>query len=125
MRHYTKALVLWRRTLQCLDPLVPHGNFMKDHVQAEKMTIRGGDGNPLGVVHFSEADEASDAASVSLRRRFPAGVFIPQHETERILTTALRSRGVEVEWGTTLTALDAQDHRDVVVCLLDKVREYC
>lgn len=72
--HESRAMVLWRRTLQTLDPYVPHERFAKGHVRLRTMTIlRGGggdvNGGGEGVADKTTTREAAGAGSARAPQR--------------------------------------------------------
>ena len=94
----SKALILWRRTLQVLDSTIDYEKFLAAGTQAKSMCFFSNK-SMLGRLKFDVGDHA-----------LPAGVFIPQFHTEAILTEVLRGQGVEVERSTRLTGLTQDEH---------------
>jgi 2-polyprenyl-6-methoxyphenol hydroxylase-like FAD-dependent oxidoreductase len=91
----SKALVVWRRTLEALDAVVPLERFTDVHPAIRAAVVETGAGR---------------RAELSLQRRpgaVPAGVFVPQSDTERILEAALAGHGVRVERHTRLEGFAA------------------
>jgi len=86
----SKALIVWKRTLQTLDPVIQWETFDERFTRAATMQF----------VHEGQA-----AASINLHlgdEEIPVGILIPQCDTESILVSELQSRGVEVERNTLL-----------------------
>jgi 2-polyprenyl-6-methoxyphenol hydroxylase-like FAD-dependent oxidoreductase len=96
---YSKALVLWPRSLEMLDALGIADDFTAAGMFIGAARIHGGD---RLLVHV--ALELSDT-------RFPKALMLAQNETERLLTEHLHRAGVSVERSVELTALtDKGDH---------------
>jgi 2-polyprenyl-6-methoxyphenol hydroxylase-like FAD-dependent oxidoreductase len=100
----SKALVLWQRTLETLNPVLPHDRFSADHPVLREVVISTG-ARRRG--RLPMPDRGSDV---------PPCVLVPQSATERILLARLAEFGVQVERSTELTAIGASD--DAVVCQL-------
>jgi len=100
----SKALVVWRRTLQVLDPVVPWESVLQGHVRAERGLFYDG-GRRIAELPFDTPGHG-----------LPAGVFIPQCDTEALLLEALASRDVHVERSTSLSTF--QSDADGVDCTL-------
>ena len=101
----SKALVVWRRTLQVLDPVVPWESLLQGHVRAE----RG--------LFYDSGRQIADMSFDTPGHGLPAGVFIPQCDTEALLLAALAERGVHVERSTSLQMFESDDNG--VDCTLD------
>ncbi len=89
----SRALVVWRRTLEVLDPIVSRHRFLDSHPVVDAVTFSNG---------------RRTFAQLSLRqdgRAIPGGVFIPQSQTESLLLEGLASFGIEVERETSLVSL--------------------
>lgn len=88
---HSGALVVHSRTQELLE-----NAGLREAIAARAIPVRGmrlhRDGRPLATIPFD-------------RGRFPA-LSLPQQETEAILRSALAARGVEVEWGHEVTAID-------------------
>lgn len=93
----SKALVVWRRSLQVLDPVVPWDHVLEGHQQARRGLFFDNQ-RPIAELSFDTPNHA-----------MPAGVFIPQCDTESLLIEALAGYGVHVERSTTLAAFTADD----------------
>ena len=100
----SKALVVWRRTLQVLDPALPWQRVLEGHIRAERGLFFDS-GKPIAELPFESGDHG-----------MPAGVFIPQCDTEQLLTEALAEHGVQVERSTKLESFEPGD--EGVVCSL-------
>ncbi|MCH2181078.1 MAG: FAD-dependent monooxygenase [Mariniblastus sp.] len=101
----SKALVVWRRTMQILDASIPFEEFLAAGHEARRARIMS---LQKQLVEIPISDDTHG---------LPAGVFIPQSETERILIAALERQGVQVEWQTKLVSLSQA--KDGVVCQLE------
>lgn len=101
----SKALVVWRRTMQILDASIPFEEFLAAGHEAQRARVMSLEKQ---LVEIPISDETHG---------FPAGVFIPQSETERILIAALNKQDVQVEWQTKLVSLAPTD--DGVICQLE------
>ena len=101
----SKALVVWRRTLQVLDSGLPATAFLPHGHQLKNVSIWA-DGKQLGAIEID--DDPFD---------LPTGLLIPQSETERVLIEAASTRGVEIEWQTRL--VDFTVGEESVTCTLE------
>jgi 2-polyprenyl-6-methoxyphenol hydroxylase-like FAD-dependent oxidoreductase len=101
----SKALVVWRRTLQVLDGVVPWESVLHGHVLAERGLFYDG-GRQIADLSFNTPGHG-----------IPAGVFIPQCDTEGLLLAALAKRGVQVERSTSLQSF--KPDAEGVQCTLD------
>jgi 2-polyprenyl-6-methoxyphenol hydroxylase-like FAD-dependent oxidoreductase len=101
----SKALVVWRRTLQVLDATVGFEQFLATGLEARKVNFSAR-GKSLGMV-----DLQSDS------HQLPAGAFVPQSETERILIAALAEQEIAVQRRTRL--VDFVPDSDGVTCQLE------
>ncbi|CAK9052756.1 Rifampicin monooxygenase (RIFMO) [Durusdinium trenchii] len=101
----SKALVVWRRTLQILDATLPRERFLAAGNEVRQARFFA-DGKLLHAISLQ--DEAHS---------LPPGVFIPQADTERLLIEALADQGVQVERETKLIAFE-QD-ADGVTCQIE------
>jgi 2-polyprenyl-6-methoxyphenol hydroxylase-like FAD-dependent oxidoreductase len=101
----SKALVVWRRTLQVLDATVGFEQFLAAGHEARKVSFSA-QGKPLGTI-----DLQSDS------HQLPAGVFVPQSETERILIEALAEQKIAVQRRTRL--VDFVPDSQGVTCQLE------
>jgi 2-polyprenyl-6-methoxyphenol hydroxylase-like FAD-dependent oxidoreductase len=107
----SKALVLWKRTLQVLDPVLPWEKFLEGHVAAKQGLFYQG-GKQIATLPFENKG-----------RCLPAGIFIPQNDTESILISKLNSYGVNVERNTKLVGFETSNEH--ITCELntgEKVR---
>ena len=93
----SKALVLWRRSLQCLDSYLPIENILDGHNVAAGLRLYSG-GKPMVDISFAEEGRGE-----------PPAVFIPQYDTEKILIDAIEASGAPVERGVELTGYEAHD----------------
>jgi 2-polyprenyl-6-methoxyphenol hydroxylase-like FAD-dependent oxidoreductase len=66
----SKALVVWKRTLQVLDPVLPWEKFLEGHVVAKQGLFFQG-GKQVGTLSLENKE-----------RCLPSGVLIPQNDTE-------------------------------------------
>ncbi|MDG2424592.1 MAG: FAD-dependent monooxygenase [Phycisphaerales bacterium] len=105
----SKALVIWRRSLQCLDPFLPMETFLENH-----SAVRG-------VNFFSDGKQRAHLLFAEDGRGDPPGVFIPQYDTEKILIDALASHDVTVERDVELQSF--QHGEDGVTVTLGKGNE--
>lgn len=89
----SRALILHSGTQQHLGR-----SGLRERIAAQAIPIRGmrfaRGGREFGMIPFDLGT-------------YPA-LSLPQHHTEKILRTALAERGVDVEWGTELTAMEQQ-----------------
>ncbi len=100
----SKALVLWSRTLELLDPSGDVSqDFVPEGMWARAVSMYGG-GHRLVHVEFHRDDTPYDRP-----------LMIPQNETERLLAQRLAARGVHVERPVRLSALTDQGHQASVV----------
>ena len=95
----SRALVVWRRTLEVLDPIVSRQRFLDSRPLVNAVNFSN------GKKQFAQLCLAQDG------RAIPGGVFIPQSQTEALLLEGLTSVGVEVERGTSLTSLSSNPDR--------------
>lgn len=102
----SKALVIWRRTLTVLDSTIPFHRFVEAGYEARRARFFS-KGELIGAISLEDAG-----------RPVPAGVFIPQSDTERILTKALEEQGIRVAWRTKL--LSFEQDADGVTCVLEE-----
>ncbi len=101
----SKALVVWRRTFQVLDSTIGFERFLAAGHEARKVTFFA-DGKSLGTVALQTESH-----------QLPAGVFIPQSKTEKILNEALADQKIEVQRRTRLVGLMPES--DGVTCQLE------
>ncbi|MGD9695486.1 MAG: FAD-dependent monooxygenase [Thermoleophilia bacterium] len=104
----SKALVMWRRTLQVLDPVMPFEDLAHEHTDVRGASVRMAGGRR------AEVPLRTPGAGI------PAGVVVPQSHTERLLSGALGDRGVAVERRTRLSGFVRR--ADGVDCLLVSAR---
>ncbi len=100
----SKALVLWRRTLQVIDPVIPWEHFLDGHVKAE----RG--------LFFDKGRKIAELSFEHDEHGLPAGVFIPQSDTEALLIDGLSKHDITVERQIGLSTFTRDD--DGVSCTL-------
>ncbi|TWT31501.1 FAD-dependent monooxygenase [Blastopirellula retiformator] len=101
----SKALVLWRRSLINLDPMIPYEQWL-------------GDGIVPNGLHFY--DQGAYHATMKLDNAghtMPPGLLIPQSNVEATMIAALRQRGIQVERRTRLVSFERAADR--VVCQLE------
>ncbi len=91
----SKALVVWQRTLETFDPVLPFERFTAGHPLLHGVSLGLSPGKNVEVEVPSQEG------------RPPACVLIPQSATERILQTRLEELGVTVERRTELTGFMA------------------
>lgn len=101
----SKALVVWRRTLQVLDGSIGFERFLAAGHEARKVSFSAR-GKSIGTIDLK-----------SKQHELPAGVFIPQSETERILIEALEAQQIPVERNTRL--VDFIPDSEGVTCQLE------
>ena len=101
----SKALVVWRRTMQILDSSIGFEKFLAAGHEAKRARIMTLDKE---LVEVPLTDKA---------HLLPSGVFIPQSATEQVLISALAANDLQVEWQTKLVGISPED--DGVVCQLE------
>jgi 2-polyprenyl-6-methoxyphenol hydroxylase-like FAD-dependent oxidoreductase len=101
----SKALVLWRRSLITLDPMVPIETWRSLGIA------------PKGTRIFDQGAYKAELRIDNSGHSLPPGLFIPQSKVEAALLSALRASGVEVERRTTLQSFAANDQS--VACRLE------
>jgi len=101
----SKALILWKRTLQVLDPVLPWEKLLEGHLAAKQGLFYQG-GKQIATLPFENKG-----------RCLPGGIFIPQNDTESILISKLDSYGVNVERNTKLVGFNTSSEE--VTCELD------
>jgi len=95
----SKALVVWARTLELLDPVASAQPFLRAGRFVKAANING---SGKRVAHIPFAAPGTP---------YPQPLMLAQSETERLLTEHLRSVGVNIERSVELTALkDSGDH---------------
>ncbi|MBG80234.1 MAG: FAD-binding monooxygenase [Phycisphaerae bacterium] len=94
---YSKALVLWRRSIQVLDPVIPHEAVHSGHHPVNGLEFRS-DGKRLAYLDFDSKD-----------RGLVAGLLVPQYDTERMLAQALVELGIQIERSTCLKSFKADE----------------
>jgi 2-polyprenyl-6-methoxyphenol hydroxylase-like FAD-dependent oxidoreductase len=98
----SQALVVHARTLEILDLAGLSDIFVRSGYPAPGLNVGlGGSGSDITV----------DLRAID--SRYPFMLVLPQRETERILSDALTSHGVDVEWGTSLEGI-FQSEEEVV-----------
>ena len=102
----SKALVIWRRSLQCLNPFLSMDRIRKGHQTANGVRLYS-KGRNVAFVSFEDAGRGD-----------PPAVMIPQYDTERLLLEMLDNRGIEVDRGVELVEF-SQD-REGVRAILDQ-----
>ena len=100
----SKALVVWKRTLQVLDPVLPWEKFLEGHVVAKQGLFFQG-GKQVGTLSLENKE-----------RCLPSGVLVPQNDTESILISKLASYGVSIERNTKLVGFETSNEH--VTCNL-------
>ena len=91
----SKALVVWQRTLETFDPVLPHERFTAEHPILHGVSLGLAPGRTIDVELPARPD------------RPPPCVLIPQSATERILQGRLEELGVTVERRSELTGFTA------------------
>ena len=81
----SKALVLWRRSLLSLDPLIPFETFLVEGIRAQNAHF------------FDEGLHQATLPFLTEGHGLPPGIFIPQSRIEAILVEALLKGGITVE----------------------------
>ena len=102
----SKALVIWSRTLEDLSGFIDSESIAAAGTQLRGMRIHSG-ARELVSLQYKDLPALS---------RFPAGILIPQYETERLLVQRLEECGITVEWDTELVSF-SQDDQEVVARL--------
>jgi len=100
----SKALVLWRRSLIELDPVIPVEEWVEIGLVPKGMKM---------------CDQGAYKATMSLENEgheFPHGLLIPQSDVEAKLIAALARYGVQVERKTSLDTFVAKEDR--VICTI-------
>jgi 2-polyprenyl-6-methoxyphenol hydroxylase-like FAD-dependent oxidoreductase len=102
----SKAIVLWARTMELIDRILPHGadRFIQAGLKAESVKILTGK-ETIGRADMHEVDS-----------KYKFVLMIPQSETERLLEEHLASYHVKAERQTELT--DFSQTVDGVSCVL-------
>ncbi|MEE2681099.1 MAG: FAD-dependent monooxygenase [Planctomycetota bacterium] len=95
----SKALVVWSRTIEDLAGVIDPQRLLAAGVEMHGMSMHHG-GRDLASLKFADLPACS---------RFPAGILIPQFETEKLLVDQLRECGIEVEWETELVSFTQDD----------------
>jgi 2-polyprenyl-6-methoxyphenol hydroxylase-like FAD-dependent oxidoreductase len=101
----SKALVVWRRTLEVLDPVVPLERFTDGHPAIRAAVLE------------TERGRAAELPMDAGPHAIPAGVLVPQSDTERILEAVLAGHGVRVERRTRLESFSPA--AEEVACTLN------
>jgi 2-polyprenyl-6-methoxyphenol hydroxylase-like FAD-dependent oxidoreductase len=86
----SKALVVWKRTMDTVNPVLPHARFTDGHPTLRQAVVGFGGGHG-SVVRFPRPDHGA-----------PSSAMIPQSATERLLLQRLHEFGVDVERHTEL-----------------------
>ncbi len=81
----SNALIIWKRTLQTLDSVIPWEKFDEGFIRATFMEF----------IHHGECAMRIDVRAAE--QKFPAGILVPQFDTERILSETLQANGITVE----------------------------
>ena len=102
----SKAVVFWRRTLEVLDAALPFEQVWAGHAAIRGVLIELGDR-----VEEVWVDDRAEGTGV------PAGLFVPQSDTERILNAALERHGIAVDRRTRLVGFEPS--ADGVTCRLE------
>jgi 2-polyprenyl-6-methoxyphenol hydroxylase-like FAD-dependent oxidoreductase len=89
----SKALVLWKRTLDTLNPALPYERLTHGHPHLQRAAIRFG-AHRRTLVEFPEPNNGA-----------PSSAMIPQSSTERALIQRLEEFGVKVERETELVQM--------------------
>ncbi len=101
----SKALVVWRRTMQVLDPIINHEEFLAHGHEARQARI------------MSLDKEIATIPLTDDSHMLPSGVFIPQSSTEAALVQALAEQNLQIEWQTKLVQITPES--DGVICQLE------
>ena len=95
----SNALIIWKRTLQTLDPMIPWEVFDEGHIRATFMEF----------IHHGECAMKIDVQAT--QQLIPSGILVPQCNTEAILAETLNRMGITVERNTELTSFtQAESH---------------
>lgn len=137
----SKALVIWRRSLLTLDPLIPCEEWLQDGLPVIGPSFAD-DGNVFASLQLQEhpvqlqqtatsstssSGGSSDGGTVPAgatgqqpqQHMLPAGILIPQSDVEAHLTQLLQDRyDVKVERSTQLTSFTIDDTSGGVRCTL-------
>ena len=96
----SKAGVIWGRSLELLNLCMEANAFVEAGRPLKKAML------------FNEGTEIATIDFRGTKDPFGTGIMIPQNETERVLASQLRTRGVEVQRGMTLKSFQ-QDSEGV------------
>jgi len=91
----SKALVVWKRTMDTLNPVLPYAKFADGHPHLRQAIIGFGGGRGA-VVNLPQSGYGA-----------PSSAMIPQSGTERVLLERLKELGAEVERRTELLGFTA------------------
>ncbi len=100
----SKALVVWSRTLELLDNLDLADTFVKTGLKGRGASV------------YSAGKLMAHIEIAGIESPFGFPLFIPQNETERLLTEYLAKKGINVERQVELVSLSEQ--ADAVACTL-------
>ena len=104
---YSKALVIWARTLELLDGHLDVRTIVDAGIPARKMRL------------FAKGEKVAEVGLEATGSRFVGGLFMPQYDIERILTARLLELGVTVERGLELTGFEQTGPDSVEMTLRD------
>jgi 2-polyprenyl-6-methoxyphenol hydroxylase-like FAD-dependent oxidoreductase len=95
----SRAMVVQSRTLECLRPL-----------GVTAALLERADRSPRAQLHLGSRVVDVRLGEAAMRGTpYPHLTMVRQADVEEVLAEALRRRGVEVEWGSTLDAIDVVD----------------
>lgn len=116
----SKALVLWRRSIMTLDPLIP-----REHWLTVGCNVKGAYFGDEGAVvrHINLANPSGTPEQLYLRNgkahELPAGCLVSQADVEAALVEVLQQKfGITVERNTTLASFHVSDDSQYVTCTL-------
>ena len=92
---YSRALGIHSRTLEMLEKMGLLSNFLAK-------------GLPGHGISFHQGEKKIDFSLKDLDAPYPFVLILPQSETEEILATAFKRLGGQIEWETSLHALEGQ-----------------
>lgn len=121
----SKALVLWRRSILTLDPLIPHEYWLKVGCPVNGAYF-GDEGAAVG--HVKIANPSGMPEDVLERdgktHALPAGYLVTQADVEGALVNVLHDKyGITVERDTTLASFEMSSDRKFVSCVFQPGRQ--
>lgn len=113
----SKALVIWRRSLQTLDPLIPFEEWSTEHCRP----VSGVDMADAGAIFASVnlKEPAVGSAATPTQHQLPAGLLCTQAAIEAGLEKHLKDTyGITVQRSTQLDSFTVDDTSGEVRCML-------